>query len=274
MCFIPYKNKLCAKQRTSIADTDSVRIRKGNTELGDREMEWWICDDHPESVRDLIEILESEGETVTGIFSSPDEMIARLSSETETKRPQGIFLDIDFKQQGEGLDAAGRLRKIDPNIPVIFITAYPEKYAQMILLKYEHPFGYLTKPFSRRIVTLYLEKMKNRKTNDAYLTIQFKRKDYHIRLSSILFLESDRHVTRIVTGNGEYRTYERLSELSKRLDQDFAQCHKSFIINLKYVECFEGDFIHLVSGQEIPVSRSAKKRVKDAFFDYLDGDFH
>lgn len=274
MDFFPYKNK-------SHSDTDVIYmdypvnkesvLQKHDWRLN--SMNWWICDDHPESVSGLIEVLESAEENVSAVFSSPDRMLNELRETDQTKRPQGIFLDIDFDQRGKGLDIAGCLREIDPSLPVIFITAYPEKYAQMILLKYEQPFGYLTKPFSRQMVLLYLEKMKNRKQNESYLSIQFKRKDYHIRMSSIIYLESDRHVPNIITENGEYRTYERLSELLERLDEDFAPCHKSFIVNLKFVECFEGNFIHMITGQEIPVSRSLKNKVKDAFYDYLDTSF-
>lgn len=233
-------------------------------------MDWWICDNHLESVKELTDILAADGQKVSKVFNSPEQAIENLQSITRDEVPQGIFLDIDFQEKGEGLETAEQIRKIAPNLPIIFITADPDKYSQMLLLKFEHPFGYLINPFDNEIVRLYIRKMEDRKKSEACLTIQFKRKDYHIRLTSIVFLESDRHVTRIVTENGEYRTYERLSELFKRLNPDFVQCHKSFIVNLKFIECFEGDSILLKNGQQIPVSRSARKNVREAFLNCLN----
>lgn len=233
-------------------------------------MKWWICDDHWESIRDLMQMLENEGQEIDAVFNTPATLMTSLASAEPKMRPQGIFLDIDFGSEGEGLDAANEIRKIDPDIPVIFITAYSDKFAQMILLKYDNPFGYLTKPFNKKMVELYLQKMHDRIQDRGFLTIRFKSKEYHLRLGSIIYLESNRHVTEIITEKGEYKVYEKLGDLQKRLNQDFINCHKSFVINMKYVDCFEGDFVQMTTGQRIPVSRAAKARTREAFYNYLD----
>mgnify|MGYP006306731147 CR=1 FL=1 len=58
-----------------------------------------------------------------------------------------------------------------------------------------------------------------------------------------------------------------LRELEERLDlPPFVRCHRSYIVNLNYVEevvtCFNGTYNLKVGEEEIPVSRSKAKELE------------
>lgn len=48
----------------------------------------------------------------------------------------------------------------------------------------------------------------------------------------------------------------------------FVQCHKSFVVNLLYVNDFMGDSLFLDNGQRIPVSRSQVTPVRRVWLAY------
>ncbi|WP_353654920.1 LytTR family DNA-binding domain-containing protein [Clostridium sp. CCUG 7971] len=61
-----------------------------------------------------------------------------------------------------------------------------------------------------------------------------------------------------------------LEKIEKDLKQDkFVRCHKSFLVNLSYVENIKSNTIVLECGEEIPVSRYRHKEVKEKFLRFI-----
>lgn len=61
-----------------------------------------------------------------------------------------------------------------------------------------------------------------------------------------------------------------LEKIEKDLNLDqFVRCHKSFIVNLNYVENIKSNIAILENGEEIPVSRYRYKDVKTKFLKFL-----
>ncbi|MCC0650303.1 LytTR family DNA-binding domain-containing protein, partial [Clostridioides sp. ZZV15-6598] len=61
-----------------------------------------------------------------------------------------------------------------------------------------------------------------------------------------------------------------LGKIEKDLKLDkFVRCHKSFIVNLSYVENIKPNIAILESGEEVPISRYRYKEVKEKFLKFL-----
>lgn len=103
-----------------------------------------IIEDEPIIAMDLEAILESIGHRVTGVARTEKEAIHLAS----LKRPSLILADIQLADGSSGIDAVNRiLQNID--VPVIFITAFPER---LLTGERPEPAFLITKPFMPEMV--------------------------------------------------------------------------------------------------------------------------
>jgi CheY-like chemotaxis protein len=81
-----------------------------------------IIEDEPIIALDLENLVTELGHKVVAIAATKDDAVAKAKSE----RPGLVLADINLGEGGSGIDAVSEiLASFD--IPVIFITAYPEK---------------------------------------------------------------------------------------------------------------------------------------------------
>jgi len=98
-----------------------------------------IIEDEPVIALDLQQLVEGCGHRVTGIASSEAEAI-RLAAERHT----GLILaDINLGRGGNGIAAVRRILE-NVEVPVIFVTAYPEK---LLTAEGMEPAFVISKPF-------------------------------------------------------------------------------------------------------------------------------
>lgn len=103
-----------------------------------------IIEDEPIIAMDLQSIVEDLGHEVTGIADTRSRAVA-LAGDT---KPDLILADIQLADGSSGIDA---VRDILPDlpVPVIFITAYPER---LLTGERPEPTFLITKPFKRSAV--------------------------------------------------------------------------------------------------------------------------
>jgi len=82
-----------------------------------------IIEDEPLIAMDLEALVEGLGHNVTGVARTRDEAVKLAGS----KRPGLILADIQLADGSSGLDAVNDLLETF-QVPVIFITAYPERF--------------------------------------------------------------------------------------------------------------------------------------------------
>jgi DNA-directed RNA polymerase specialized sigma24 family protein len=99
-----------------------------------------IIEDEPLIALDLRTINDEMGHQVTGVARTKDQAIALGRSE----RPDLILSDIQLADGSSGLDAVGDLLREIGEMPVIFITAFPER---LLTGEKPEPALLITKPF-------------------------------------------------------------------------------------------------------------------------------
>jgi CheY-like chemotaxis protein len=98
-----------------------------------------VIEDEPIIAMDIEEILRSLGHRITGIARTEKQALELVSS----KRPGLILADIQLADGSSGLEAVGKiLRQFE--VPVIFITAFPER---LLTGERPEPTFLITKPF-------------------------------------------------------------------------------------------------------------------------------
>jgi CheY-like chemotaxis protein len=103
-----------------------------------------IIEDEPIIALDIETMVEELGHTVTGVARTHREAISLVAK----KRPGLVLADIQLADGSSGLDAVNEiLSSID--VPVIFITAYPER---LLTGDRPEPAFLITKPFQPEAV--------------------------------------------------------------------------------------------------------------------------
>ena len=116
------------EEAATILDTDVERVRELVDEAGrelaaDIATDIMIIEDEPLIALDLEALVEGLGHRVTGVARTRTEAL-ELAKE---KRPGLILADIQLADGSSGLDAVNDLL-VTFEVPVIFITAYPERF--------------------------------------------------------------------------------------------------------------------------------------------------
>lgn len=87
--------------------------------------------------------------------------------------------------------------------------------------------------------------------------------------SQISYVESNRRKVVLHVDGKELETYASIGSLLEVLPGTFAQCHKSFLVNLAYVSELRKDDILLHDGTVIPVSQKRRKEMQEALKSFL-----
>ncbi|MDE7431724.1 MAG: LytTR family transcriptional regulator DNA-binding domain-containing protein, partial [Lachnospiraceae bacterium] len=63
--------------------------------------------------------------------------------------------------------------------------------------------------------------------------------------------------------------YELIENLEPKFDSRFFRCHRSFLINLKYLKSYKNGIAYMEGGKEIPVSRLRSKEFSSVILQYM-----
>jgi CheY-like chemotaxis protein len=116
----------------------SAAVHEMETSVSGRVM---VIEDEAIIAVDIADIVQSIGHTVTGIARTRDEAVALASRE----RPDLILADIQLADNSSGIDAVNDILGRFPEVPVIFITAFPER---LLTGERPEPAFLIAKPFS------------------------------------------------------------------------------------------------------------------------------
>ncbi len=125
--------------------------------------------------------------------------------------------------------------------------------------------SFLPNPFSQEKINHFLQDYLISNTGaPEFLRLSFGKEKITLRCSRVLYFTSCGKKVTVVCGNGErLETYGSLTEVERTIESDmFCRTHKSFIVNMRYVEMAKKDEIILLDGTRIPISRANKKKVE------------
>ena len=103
-----------------------------------------IIEDEPLIAMDLEDIVTSLGHSLVGVARTRDEAAKIVAR----RKPQLVLSDIQLADGSSGIDAVNDLLK-DQDVPVIFITAFPERLLTGLR---PEPTFLITKPFTPEMV--------------------------------------------------------------------------------------------------------------------------
>lgn len=183
---------------------------------------------------------------------------------------QVVFLDINM-QDSDGIEIAYHIRKKYPKTYIVFVTAFVD-YA---LMGYRvEAFRYLLKDdleaMMHECIPELIKKIKREKFS---IRCEFPDGEQMVKVSDILFIESFRHkMVFHLTGSSEniQEANGRLGDLENMLrEYCFYRVHKSYLVNMNYVQAVERYQVRLVNGEYIKIPRAKYQFVREAYFDTM-----
>lgn len=244
-----------------------------------------IVDDEKPARQELLYILSNiEGVEVVGEASHGIEALELIKK----LRPDIVFLDIQMPQMS-GIDVARKLLEEEYRPMIIFVTAYDQFAVEAFEV---NAIDYLLKPISeerleRRLENIILKDHEekfdynklnkliqdiesNTKTTTKRLSLYHNNKLIPIETKDIIYATIEDKSTVILSNKGKFETNYTLNDLMEKLDSSsFFRTHKSYIVNLNYIESIEPWFnstynINLKDIDEvIPVSRNYAKNFRE-----------
>lgn len=94
---------------------------------------------------------------------------------------------------------------------------------------------------------------------------------FSIATNKILYIESDKRKVNIVLTDRVITIYSSISKLINQLPNNFVYCHKSFLVNLEWIESMKKDKFVLCNNIEIPISQNKRNNSRQIFFNYIKG---
>lgn len=171
-----------------------------------------------------------------------------------------IFLDL--KTEEDIARAVAARNKFKRKKILIAIAADDGHAQELIELEV---FRLLVKPLNEVMFDKYFyETLTKFPIISKAYTFQYNRIQYKILLNEIIYFQSDKRVTYIITNNKINKIYSCYKSLNKVeaevlvLSNLFCRIHQSFLINVLYVKYFTEEIVELIDGTILGISRKRK----------------
>ncbi|WP_313154209.1 LytR/AlgR family response regulator transcription factor [Lacrimispora sp.] len=235
----------------------------------------FMCDDDPEARAQYARLIKkvakkNKVEITISYFNSGEELLFYLAD--SPNQADIIYLDI-LMNNLNGLDTAKKLRELECNSEIIFLTT-SEDY---VFDAYDiSPIHYLMKS---NITTAKFEEvfirattLASKKENDMFLCESGKNNIRKvIPFKEISFFEIWKRIVTVHYNGGEsfdfYSTMEQLE--NQLLHKGFIRIHRSYIVNMSYISQFQQNTLFLKTGENIPIGATYMKQMKQVFIDYI-----
>lgn len=226
-----------------------------------------ICDDNKiyhEYIENCISIWKEKREVNTKVINyySAEEFIADWENNKDINL---AILDIEMGKI-TGLELANYIRENDSEIGIIFLTGYSE-YA---LNGYDvNAINYLLKPTTEKkfveTINRAYDEWSNEDIEEEFLMVKSGREIVKVKLNDIKYFIMFSHYLDIITVTGTVKWKKKIGELEKQMEnKGFIRCHRSYVVNTRYIKELRKDEIMLIDKTTIPISISRLQSVRNA----------
>ncbi len=198
-------------------------------------------------------------------FSDGEDIITEYTAKYDL-----ILMDIEMTFLN-GMSAAQRIREIDSDVELIFITNMPQYAIQGYKV---NALDYLLKPVSYFSFMETLKKALKRigTSEKKYVLVATKGGKMKMDISEICYVEVLDHLLLYHTIEGVYEARGTLKDSLSQLDKRFFSCNRNYVVNLDYVEHYRGNNL-TVNGDILVMSRGRRNAFLDALNAHMNGEW-
>ena len=230
-----------------------------------------FCDDDMEVLHQMNELLDryrvERNEDITyAAFQSPFELLTEIEKGI---RPDILFLDVVMPGQN-GMDVAKEIRQYDTNMRIIFLTSSPEFAVESYSVG---AYFYQLKPIWEesffRLMDAVLVECEKKKKNS--LILRSKDGITRIDLQQLEYCEVlGRKLLFHLENGAVLESAWSLDDLAGQLMQysNFFRPHRSFLVNMEYIQNISSRSIKMVNDAEIPIPHGKCSEIKNTYMEY------
>lgn len=235
-------------------------------------MQILVCDDNPRIAKSLATLVKqqvcSQGISATVSIVDSTNDLHHLNYAIFDL----AFLDIDMGDCN-GIDLARKLHEVRPDAVIVFVTNYIE-YAPS---GYEvNAFRYVLKSTVEEtlpeIVLLALDEYKKR---HRVVSFSMAAENIDVPVENILYLESNHRMMTMHLINHarkSFRFYASITQMESTLSPiGFLRVHKSYLVNMEYIELLQYGKVRLKGSVELPVSKTNYTELKQHYIAWRGG---
>ena len=231
-----------------------------------------FCDDDLSVLKELSVLMdryrvERNQDITYAAFHSPLELMA------EVERGTGldiIFLDVLMPGQN-GISTAKEIRKHDTSVKIIYLTSSAEYAVDSYSVG---AYFYQLKPIWQESFYRLMDSVLSecRRDEENSLILRSKTGITRLDLDKLQYCEVIGRTLLFHRKDGDVLdSGGKLDDLCEQLkDYDcFIRCHRSYLINMDYVQNITSKAVTMTDGTQIPIPHGKYSELKDKFFSYF-----
>ena len=201
------------------------------------------------------------------MFVNPLELVAQIEKGNSY---DVIFLDI-FMQGINGIECAKDIRTYDDGTKIIFLTCSNDFAMESYAVK---AYYYLVKPVKKENLFVLLKQLTSelRIPREDILLVKCKVGVVKIFISKLVYCEMiNRKIILHMADGKEYECSMSISDLEQKLKPFgmFLRAHRSFLLNMDYIQTLTVQSIIMDSDVKIPVPRGKYMQIKQLYMEYM-----
>ena len=176
-----------------------------------------------------------------------------------------VFLGVESAGK-IGIETAYRLREINFVNKIILVSST----VAFAVKGYDvGASGYVLRSWKKDFIKTVLDRVSSLREVPVYL-IKQRSNIIKVKLEDIVYIESNNSKCILHTSTGrEYTIYKRLSDIAEELSDDrFLRCHRSYLVNMDYIESVDKEFI-LKNGVRIMIRQKSHREMRDRFLEFI-----
>lgn len=193
--------------------------------------------------------------------------IAFLKSMRNT-RYNLVFLDI-YMKKATGIQIAKKIQETDPKCQIIFTTTSTEHAVKAFRL---HALDYLVKPYNYSHLQDALDRYEKMASKFAhYIELKEGRHYTRIFVTDIIYTDYYNHYIQVHTDSCVIRSYMSFNDFLPILEPypQFLWCYRNCMVNMDYIESFDGKDFILKNGESFPIARNRKQEILQDYANYM-----
>lgn len=231
-----------------------------------------VCDDNIDELSNMVQLINQYRASKNfnceyAVFTNGFDLISVLE-----KGKQFDIYCLDIIMPGfTGIDVAKEIRMFDKTAPILFFTSSPEFALDSYSVK---AINYVLKPVSKEKLFFtfdeMLEQIKIEKEEDAII-VKSSEGIQKILISNLTFAEViGRNVLYHLRSGKIVECSESFSSVCNTLlkYESFIKPHRSYLVNMQYVDTIENHQITLQTLSCIPVAQGKAREIKQQYLSY------
>jgi len=224
-----------------------------------------ICDDEQIWQSELLKHLRDYSmqhhlDIYTVCFSDGEALFA------SDKRFDIIFMDYQMNGM-DGIETSRKLRSCNSDSVIIFVSSYTHVAMDTFEVK---AYRFLGKPIDRVKLFKALDDYRAEIDIDNFLIYKTHDKTIRIRISDIIYVESNVNHAIVHTTSGDHEVLKNLKQVQKDLPSDkFFRSHKAFLVSFFHIHSHDNSDIFFDDGTRAFISRNHLTAFKSAFHEYI-----